>query len=161
MKLITRLLPILGIYVILTSSVCIVKPIAPVANAENITTQGKVIKLKNHKLNFFQRLIVKIYLKKHKLLEDIKADKLASTSLWLGVGACAAILLGLFIPYIILAAIPTGIAALITGGAAIRNKTSQVGKARTGKGLGLGALIAFGLLLIAAAILLAAFWSDI
>ncbi|MEP7253770.1 MAG: hypothetical protein ABI683_15360 [Ginsengibacter sp.] len=161
MKLITRLLPILGMYIILTSSVCIVKPIVPVANGETITAPGKVIKLKKHKLNFFQRFIVKLYLKKHKLLEDNQADKLASTSLWLGIGACAALLLGLFIPYIILAAIPLGIAAMITGGAAIRDKTSLVGKARTGKGLGLGALIAFGVLLIAALIIVAAWVSGI
>jgi len=62
--------------------------------------------------------------------------------------------LALFIPYLILAVLPTAIAAMITGGAAVRNKTSLIRKARTGKALGLGALIFFGLLLLIVACIL-------
>ncbi len=47
---------------------------------------------------------------------------------------------------------------MITGGSAVRNKTSLVGKARTGKALGLGALIAFGVLLILAAIVVSSWY---
>ena len=117
--------------------------------------------VKAHKLNFFQRLALKYYLKKNKLKNDINADKLASTSLVLGISACGAIVLGLFIPYLILAAIPLGITAMVTGGSAERNHTQLIGKARTGKGLGLGALIAFAVILVIAVIVLAAFVSAI
>lgn len=161
MKLSLRIYPILAIYMLLVSATCIEKIDTSIVNRENITiTNHKNSNaLKVHKLNFFQRLIVKIFLKKNKLADGTRADKLASTSLLLGVGACAFLLLGLFIPYVILISIPAGIAAMITGGSAIRNKTSLVGKARTGKGLGLGALIAFAVVLIVAAIVFTAWVS--
>ncbi len=161
MKLSLRIFPILAIYMLLVSATCIEKIDTSIVNRENITiTNHKNSNaLKVHKLNFFQRLIVKIFLKKNKLADGTRADKLASTSLLLGVGACAFLLLGLFIPYVILISIPAGIAAMITGGSAIRNKTSLVGKARTGKGLGLGALIAFAVVLIVAAIVFTAWVS--
>jgi len=117
--------------------------------------------VKAHKLNFFQRLALKYYLKKNKFKRDINADKLASTSFVLGISACGAILLGLLIPYLILAAVPLAIAAMATGGSAERNHTQLIGKARTGKALGLGALIAFGLILVLAVIVLAAFVSSL
>lgn len=110
---------------------------------------------KAHKLNFLQKLVLKFYLKKNKLAEGAKADKLAKTSLILGIAACGFLLLGLFIPYVALAAVPAGIAAMITGGSALNRETSLTGKAKTGKGLGLGALIGFALLVLAAAIILA------
>ena len=161
MKISFRIFPILAIYMLLVSATCIEKIDTSIVNRENITiTNHKNSNaLKVHKLNFFQRLIVKIFLKKNKLADGTRADKLASTSLLLGVGACAFLLLGLFIPYVILISIPAGIAAMITGGSAIRNKTSLVGKARTGKGLGLGALIAFAVVLIVAAIVFTAWVS--
>lgn len=155
-----QLFPILAIYVLLISATCIIKEetITGTPQTASVQNYGNTHVLKAHKLNLFQRLMVKILLKKHKLQNDTNADKLASTSLILGIGACAFILLGLFIPYIILASVPAGIAAMITGGSAIRNKTSLVGKAKTGKGLGLGALITFGIILILAAILVAAIY---
>ena len=145
---------------LLISATCIEKRDTSIVNKQTLTiTNNNNYKLvKVHKLNFFQRLIVKLLIKKKRLAEGTKADRLASTSLLLGIGACAFILLGLFIPYIILASIPTGIAAMITGSSAIRKKTSLEGKARTGKGLGLGALIAFGLILILAAILVSSLY---
>ena len=156
MKLRLQIFPMLGIYMLLISATHIVKKDTATVTTQNIIITGHHNSnlLKVHKLNFFQRLIVKLYLIKNKLANGTKADNLASTSLLLGIVACGFILFGLFIPYAILATIPTGIAAMITGGSAIRNKTSLVGKARTGKGLGLGALIAFGILLILAAIVL-------
>ena len=46
---------------------------------------------------------------------------------------------------------------MITGGAAFRKGTKNIGKAKTGKGLGMGVLIAFGVLIIAAAIILSSY----
>ena len=156
MKLILRVFPIVAIYMLLISATHMKRADTSNVNKQSITiTNQKNHKaLRVHKLNFFERLIVKVLIIKNKLKDGINADKLASTSLLLGVGACAFILSGLFVPYLILAAVPAGIAAMITGGSAVRNNTSLVGKARTGKALGLGALIAFGLLLILAAIVL-------
>jgi hypothetical protein len=66
----------------------------------------------------------------------------------------------LFVPYVIFACLPAAIVAMVLGGSAMRNNTNLVGKARTGKALGLGALIAFGVLLIIAAIVVASFLSS-
>ncbi len=78
----------------------------------------------------------------------------------MGIAACAFLVLGLFVPYVILAAIPAGIAANITGGSALRNGTAKEGKAKTGKALGLGSLIAFAVVLILAVIVAAAYLSS-
>lgn len=107
------------------------------------------------KLNFFQRLIVKLLVKKYKRAhrtDNSKADNLANTSIASGLAAAGFMVLGFFVPYIILASIPAAIIAMITGGAAVRKGTKKIGTAKTGKGLGLGVLIAFGVLIIAAAI---------
>lgn len=93
-------------------------------------------------------------------MDEVKADKLADTSLAFGIAACAFLVLGLFVPYVILAAIPAGITAMITGGSALRNGTVKVGKAKTGKALGLGALIAFAVLLLLAVVALAAYMNS-
>jgi hypothetical protein len=109
------------------------------------------------KLNFFQRLMVRLFVKKYKKAhgDDIsKADNLANTSLVSGVAAMVFLVAGLFVPYVIFATIPAAIIAMITGGAAVRRGTKNVGKAKTGKAFGLGALIAFAVLLIVAAIIL-------
>ena len=111
--------------------------------------------LKFHKLNFFQRLVLKLYLKNNQLRNGGKAYKLASASLWLGIGACALILVGLLFPYLILLALPAGIVAMITGNSALRNKTSSVRKARMGKAFGLAAIIVFAALLFVVALILA------
>ncbi|MEO6219027.1 MAG: hypothetical protein ABIO81_01270 [Ginsengibacter sp.] len=107
------------------------------------------------KLNFFQRLMVRLFIKKYKKAyrDDIsKADNLANISLIFGSAAMIFLVLGLFVPYIILAAIPAAIIAMITGGAALRKGTKYIGKAKTGKGFGLGVLIAFAVLVIVLAI---------
>ncbi len=163
MKSILRIASVLGIYTLLVSAMCIERPVTSLVNKQNIIIPNYPNSkfLKTHKLNFFQRLMVKILAKKNKLVKSANADKLASTSLLLGIGACAFLVLGLFIPYVILATLPAGIAAMITGGSAIRNRTTLVGKAKTGKGLGLGALIAFGVVFIVVAIAVASLLSGI
>ncbi|CAA9536023.1 MAG: hypothetical protein AVDCRST_MAG96-3916 [uncultured Segetibacter sp.] len=114
--------------------------------------------IKAQKLNFFQRLMMKVFLKKYKTTDEVKADKLANTSLALAVAAFGVHVLGLLVPYLILATIPAGITAMITGGSALRNGTAKIGNAKTGKALGLGSLIAFAVLLIVVSIAVAAFW---
>ena len=151
-----KILFLLSLSVLLTSAVCIEKvstPLAP-AHVAGISNSGSFHSIKKRKLNFFQRWALRILMKKYKSANGVNADKLASTSLLLGIISCGSILLGLFVPFVILFSIPTGIFAMITGGSAVRNKTSQIGKAKTGKALGLGALITFALLLIIAAIVL-------
>ena len=156
MRLPFKFLFLLSLAVLLTSAVSIQNTSSPVAPApiEGISNSGAVHSAKAHKLNFFQRWALRILMKKYKSAHGVKADKLASTSLLLGIFSCGFLLLGLFVPYVILLSIPSGIAAMITGGSAVRNKTSQMGKARTGKALGLGALITFALLLLIAAIVI-------
>jgi len=108
------------------------------------------------RLNFFQRVMVRLFVKKYKKAhrDDIsKADNLANTSLVSGVAALVFLVTGLFVPYVVLATIPAAIIAMITGGAAIRKGTKNIGKAKTGKAFGLGALIALGVLIIVAAII--------
>ncbi len=156
MRLPFKFLFLLSLAVLLTSAVSIQNTSSPVAPApiEGISNSGAVHSTKAHKLNFFQRWALRILMKKYKSAHGVNADKLASTSLLLGIFSCGFLLLGLFVPYVILLSIPSGIAAMITGGSAVRNKTSQMGKARTGKALGLGALITFALLLLIAAIVI-------
>ena len=157
MRLPFKFLFLISLTVLLTSAVCIEKTSSPLAPApiEGISNSGAVHSTKAHKLNFFQRWALRILMKKYKSAHGVNADKLASTSLLLGIFSWGFLLLGLAVPFVILLSIPTGIAAMITGGSAVRNKTSQMGKARMGKGLGLGALITFALLLIIAAIIIA------
>jgi hypothetical protein len=113
------------------------------------------------KLNFFERLLVRYVQKRFKKPEDtVKADKHASSALTFGVAAISCLVLGLFIPYILAATIPLGIVAMTQGSSALKGGTSEPGKARTGRALGLGSLIAFGVLLIVAVAVLAAFFAG-
>lgn len=149
MKFKLLLFALMGFCFLSTTSMSVVKPGTSSTNVQPVEKVKPATVHKAHKLNFLQRLVLKYYLKKNTAtMED--ADKQASTSLLLGVIACGAILLGLVIPYLILASIPAGVAAMITGGSAIRNKTSQVTKAKTGKALGLAAIITFGALILIA-----------
>jgi len=156
MRLRLYIIPVIGIYMLLVSAT-IVRKDSTIAHKQNITikTVSGAHVLKAYKLNFFQRIIVKLLVKNKKLKKNIDADKLASVSLLLGMSACAFILLSLFIPYLILAALPAAIAAIIMGGSAVRNKTSFARKAKTGKALGLGALIVFGIILLLVVTILA------
>lgn len=156
MKLKLWLFPLFGIYLLLISATTIKTEdkSAPAENQVSTVIPSASDMVNAHKLNFFQRLALKIFVRKHKDGDVSKADKLASTSLGLGIGACALLILGMFVPYLILASIPLGIAAMITGAGAVRGGTSKIVKAKTGKALGLGALITFGVLLILAAIVI-------
>jgi len=146
-----------GIYILLISAAPVLKRDTSKIYQQNITLPiHNSNSLKFHKLNFFQRLIVKFYFGKHKLQKDIKANKLASVSLWLGIGACGLICLSLLFPYFIFLSLPAGIAAMITGHSAIRNKTSFTGKARMGRALGLLAVIIFAVLFVIVLYILAA-----
>ena len=158
MKFTLWLFPAMCIYCLLISATSI--KVSPKFNEGEGKYKSEIISGSNTvsptKLNFFQRLMVKMFVKKYKKAHraDIsKADKLANTSLAFGVAALGLMVLGLFVPYVILASIPAAIIAMITGGSAIRKGTKNIGKAKTGKGLGLGVLIAFGVLLIVAAII--------
>ena len=126
---------------------------------EAVSEAPKVVApVAKHKLNFVDRLLIKYVLKKFKKAEDTaKADKMASTSLTFGIIAISTLLLGLFIPFVMLAALPTGIVAMVTGNTALKSGTTETGKAHTGKSLGLGSLIAFGALLLIALVLVATF----
>lgn len=155
------MVPVIGIYMLLVSATIVQKD-TTIADKQNITLlagSGAHV-LKAYKLNFFQRIVVKFLLKNKKLKKNIAADRLASVSLLLGIAACAFILLSLFIPYLILAALPASIVAITTGGGAVRNKTSFVRKAKTGKALGLAALIVFGIILLLVVIILATMGSS-
>jgi hypothetical protein len=157
MRKMFQLFLIVAGYIMLTSAFHVVDP--KPARGAGISASNVARPLavrKTHRLNFFQRMLVRHYLRKHAIKNSANPDKLASTSLTLGIIACGCLLLGLFVPGVIFATIPAGIAAMITGGAAVRQKTSAEGKARTGKGLGLGALITVGLILLLAAIVIAA-----
>ena len=157
MRLRLWIFPMLCIYLFLISATPIVKRDSSKINKHSITLtyHNNPNLLKFHKLNFFQRLIVKFYLKKNKLQNDTNADKLASASLWLGIGACVLILVSLLFPYLIFLALPAGIVAIITGNSALHNKTSSVRKARMGKAFGLAAIIVFAALLFVVALILA------
>jgi hypothetical protein len=114
--------------------------------------------VKKSKLNFVEKLLLKYVLKKFKKAEDTaKADRQAKTALSFGIAAMAFLLLGLVVPVVIFGTLPLGIIAMATGSSALKGGTTEEGKARTGKSLGLGALIAFGVLLLAAVILVASF----
>ncbi len=149
MRLMLYIVPFIGIYMSIVSATIVQKD-TTIANKQKITMteRSSAQVLKAYKLNFFQRIIMKLLLRNKKLKKNIDADKLAAASLWFGISACAFILLALFIPYLIFAVLPAAIAAMITGGASMRNKTSLLRKAKTGKALGLGALIVFGILLL-------------
>ena len=163
MRLRIRIFPILFIYLFLISAIPIVRRDSSKINKHSITlTYHNNSNLqKFHKLNFFQRLIVKFYLKRNKLQNVTRADKLASASLWLGLGACGLVLFGFLFRYLsflalpVLLALPVGIVAIITGNTALRNKTSSVRKARMGKAFGLVAIIVFAALVLVIALILA------
>jgi hypothetical protein len=156
MKLKLWLIPLFSVYFLFTSATTSKTEIksAPADSQASTIIPSTSNSVKAHTLNFFQRLALKIFVRKHKEGDVSKADKLASTSLALGIGTFVALLLGAVVPYLILATIPLGIAAMVTGSTAVKGGTSKVGKAKTGKALGLGGLITFAVLAILATIAL-------
>lgn len=108
------------------------------------------------KMNFLQRLMFKLAVKKFKKAADTeKADRQASSALIFGIAALGTLIIGLFVPYIALAAIPTGIVALVLGKQAIIGGTSDPAKAKIGRTLGFVSLLGIALILLLATILLA------
>lgn len=161
MKTKILLSPLFGIYLLLISATSIEQKDTTISVKSQVTTEIPVAstEVKFKKLNFFQKVIFKIFVRKDKRADESKADKLASTSLSFGIGSWITLLLGLALPYVAFACIPLGIAAMITGKSALKQGTSKEGRAKTGRGLGLGALITLGILLIIAAIVISA-WSS-
>lgn len=112
------------------------------------------------KMNFFQRLMFKLAVKKLKKADDTaKADRQATSALVFGIAALGTLILGLFVPYVALAAIPTGIVAMVLGKQAVSSGTNEPAKAKIGKTLGLVSLIGFAFILLLAAIVVAS-WGD-
>ncbi len=112
------------------------------------------------KLNLLQHLMFKLAVKKFKKAADTeKADRQASAALIFGIAALGTLIIGLFVPYIALAAIPTGIVAMVLGKQAVIGGTNDPAKAKIGKTLGLVSLIAFAFILLLAAIVVAS-WSN-
>lgn len=157
MKLKLWLLPFLSIYLLLISATSIkVEPQVAVNDNKVPVVAPSSTSVKEHKLNFFERLILKLALKKYKVADPAKADKQANASLIFGIVGASLLVIGSFVPYVGILCLPAAIAAMIIGGSALRGGTQKVGAAKTGKGLGLGTLIAFGVLLLIAALIVAA-----
>ena len=107
------------------------------------------------KMNFFERILFKLAVKKlMKAADTEKADRQASSALVFGIAALGTLLLGLLVPYVIFAAIPTGIVAMVLGKQALTVGTKYPVKAKLGKTFGLVSLILFGALIILVAIAL-------
>ena len=113
------------------------------------------------KLNFLQRLMFKLAVKKFKKAADTeKADRQASSALTFGIVALGTLIIGLFVPYLILASIPTAIIAIVLGKQAVIGGTNFPEKAKLGKTFGLVSLYGFAFLALLAAIVLASLFSS-
>ena len=109
-----------------------------------------------NKMNFLQRLMFKLAVKKFKKAADTeKADRQANSALVFGIAAMSTLIIGLFVPFVALAAIPAGIVAMVLGKQAVIGGTKDPAKAKIGKTLGLVSLISFAFILLLAVILVA------
>lgn len=155
MKIIYSLFPFLGIYLFLISAIYIERKENPKPGeaqvAAVISMNANIV---TPKLNFFQKLSLKLFIRKNEQAETTKADKLALTSLILGIGAFSFFFLGYGFPFLFVGVIPLAIAAFITGRSAVKQGTTRVGIAKTGKGLGIVAIILLALFLIVGVIFL-------
>jgi hypothetical protein len=108
------------------------------------------------KLNFLQRLMFKLTVKKFKKVGDIeKADRQASSALIFGIAALGTLIIGLSVPVVALAAIPAGVVAMVLGKQAVIGGTNDPAKAKIGKTLGLVSLLVFAFILLLGAIVVA------
>lgn len=110
-----------------------------------------VVKAEAHqkKLNFFQRLVYKIAVKKFgKAADTEKADRQATSALIFGIAAMSTLIIGLFVPYVVLAALPTGVIAMVLGKHALESGTQNPLKAKIGRTLGFVSLLGFLFLLV-------------
>lgn len=112
------------------------------------------------KMNFLQRLMFKLAVKKFKKAADTdKADRQANSALVFGIAALGTLIIGLFVPYVALAVIPTGIIAMVLGKQAVLGGTTDPAKAKIGKTLGLVSLLSLAFILLLAAIVVASWGS--
>jgi hypothetical protein len=108
----------------------------------------EVQKLIGRKLTFKEKLSLLIL--KHTSKGKAQGSK-GSTALGFGISAVALILLGLFVPYIILLAVPAAILAIVLGNKAKKQDPSDK-KAQAGVTLGWIAVGALALIIVAAVI---------
>ncbi len=91
---------------------------------------------------------------KHKTKRQAKDGSQGQTALIFGIGALALLVIGLFVPYVIIGALIAAILAIVTGSVAKKQNPSD-GKARAGKLLGWITLGLITLLLILAVAIIA------
>jgi len=108
----------------------------------------EVQKLIGRKLTFKEK--VSLLVLKHTPKRKAQGSK-GSTALGFGITALALILLGLFVPYIILLSVPAAILAIVLGNKAKKQDPSDK-KAQTGAILGWIAVGAIALIVVAAVI---------
>jgi len=134
------------------------KASSAVDSAAITTTHTLSFKTQHKRPGFFQRIAIRMAMKQltkhHKIVDQEKADRLANTSLTLGIIALALAVVPFFT---LLAAIPLGIIAMTTGRRAIESGTTKMSNAKLGKSLGLAALIVVGVWLIVSVVAIAVF----
>lgn len=114
----------------------------------------------NQKLNFFEHLIFRVTHRKFQKTDKTDADKLARKSQAWGILAISTIALVWVFPPILLFNLVAAIIALSAGRRALKANTKMEDKARLGKGLGSGVLIAASILTVIFIILAATFSLD-
>jgi hypothetical protein len=149
MKILHRFFLLTSLVFVLTSAIA-VNPKADPAPAAGMAVSA----VSASKTTLIQKFF-KLFSQDKQDEDKTKADKHAGTSLILGISAFGVLLLGMFVPYVALLSIPLGIVAMTTGASALRKGTNREGAARTGRGLGMGAIITFAALVLLAVILLA------
>jgi hypothetical protein len=152
MKILTLLFSLTATWILLTSASSKPLPSTPLdSSATHIATPRTLANLSApKKMGFFKRLVWNRYVKKFRKYEaqtgdPVKADKLAKSSLILGIISVAL----LFIPwYTLLLIVPLSIIAMSNGREALIMGTTKGSAARTGKTMGLISLIGLGVWII-------------
>jgi hypothetical protein len=158
MKFNLALIPTLSICFFLISATSIKVKHAPLFNHNESTFASPLVAntFKESKLNFFNRTLIKLALKKYKQPYS-NVDGEANSALMFGIAGLALLIIGLFVPLVIYASIPAAIVAWITGASALRNGTNEEGKAKTGKALGIATLISLLIIGVLVSIAIAGF----
>ena len=128
---------------------------APTATEAPIIYPAATEQVQQKKMNFFQRMLFKMAVRKFRKAEDSgKADRQGTAALIFGSVALASLILAFVVPSLVLffAAIPTGIIAMVLGKEAVKGGTKDPAKAKIGKAFGLVSLILLATLTIIAAI---------
>lgn len=139
----------------------------PAANIVTKPNNASYKNIVNMKLKEFQKLAgrkltikekIGFFVLKHKMKHaQDDADKQGQTAYTLGLVGLGLLVIGLFVPYVILGSLVASIMAIVTGSMAIK-KNGENRKAKAGKLLGWITLSIIGLLLILATIFIAS-WS--